>query len=282
MLTPCFRALCLCLLFLFSLPASAQETAPKKTYTVGIVPQHSASKVIEIWAPLFDKISRSTAYHFKVVTSKDIPEFEKNIKSSTYDFAYMNPYHFVVYNSSPGYKALAKQKDKVIQGIIVAHKNGGIESIDQLAGKKIAFPSPGAFAASILTRGSLLKAGVRFKPVYVSSHDSVYKTVSKGFFVAGGGVMRTLKNMDEKTQGNIKILWKSRGYTPHAFAANPSIPDNVAASFQQALINVINDDNGITILRNLSMPNGFVKAEDNDWDDVRELNINELESIKIE
>jgi phosphonate transport system substrate-binding protein len=282
MLTPCLRALYLCILLLFTLPVLAQETTPKKTYTVGIVPQHSASKVIKIWAPLFDKISQSTGHHFKVMTSKDIPEFEKNIKSSTYDFAYMNPYHFVVFNSSPGYRALAKQKDKEIHGIIVTHKTSEIKSIKQLSGKEIAFPSPGAFAASMLPRGSLLKAGVDFKPIYVSSHDSVYKAVSKGFFVAGGGIVRTLKNTDKNTRDNVRILWKSPGYTPHAFAVNPIVPNTIAISFQQALIDVINDDDGTVILGNLSMPKGFVTAEDKDWKDVRELNIIELDSINIE
>lgn len=276
------KALFLALFYLFPLTILAQETVSEKTYSVGIVPQHSASKVIRVWAPLFDKISSSTGYNFKVMTSKDIPEFEKKLKSSAYDFAYMNPYHFVVYNNSPGYRALAKQKNKEIHGILVTHKTSEIVSLKKLSGEKIAFPSPGAFAASILTRGSLLKADVSFKPIYVSSHDSVYKAVSKGFFVAGGGVMRTLKNMGEKTRKNIRILWKSPGYTPHAFAVNPSIPNRVAKSFQKALVDIINDDNGITILNNLSMPEGFVKAEDKDWDDVRELKIIGLDSIKIE
>jgi phosphonate transport system substrate-binding protein len=279
MITAYSRALLWLFLYSFSLTISAQEAVPEKTYTVGIVPQHSASKVIRIWAPLFDQISSSTGYNFKVITSKDIPEFEKKLESSTYDFAYMNPYHFVVYNNSPGYRALAKQKNKEIHGIIVTQKTSEIVSLKQLSGEKIAFPSPGSFAASILTRGSLLKEGISFEPVYVSSHDSVYKTVSKGFFTAGGGVVRTLKNMDEKTQKNIRILWKSPGYTPHAFAVNPNVPKKVAQSFQQALVDIINDDSKI-ILNNLGMHEGFVKAVDKDWDDVRELKIG-LNSVKI-
>lgn len=258
----------------------ADTSVEQRIYTVGIVPQHAASKIVKKWTPLLNKVNQLTGYSFKVKTSKNIPEFENKLAASVYDFAYMNPYHFVVYNEKPGYIALNRQTGKKIHGILVAHRDSPISTINELSGNQLAFPSPGAFAASILTRGSLIKENIKFDSTYVSSHDSVYKTVSKKIFVAGGGVMRTLNNMDEETRNQLKVLWKSPGYTPHAIAVHHRVPEYIRVSFQQALTKLATDEEGKEILRKLSMKGGFSIANDKDWDDVRSLKVSILNSNK--
>ena len=123
-----------------------------------------------------------------------------NLSKGKYDIAYMNPYHFVVFNDSVGYRALARQKDKRIKGIVVVNANSTITSLDDLNGKQIAFPSPAAFAATIIPSAYLKQQGVIFTPRYVHSHDSVYLNVQRGFFNAGGGIIRTLNGVDENTR----------------------------------------------------------------------------------
>ena len=65
--------------------------------------------------------------------------------------------------------------------------------------------------------------GIRFEPSYVSSHDSVYLAVYRGLYLAGGGVMRTFLNAPPEVRDQLRILWTTEGYTPHAVAALPSV-----------------------------------------------------------
>ena len=83
----------------------------------------------------------------------------------------MNPYHYVVASESPGYQAFAKVADKKIRGIFIVRKDSEISNLEGLSGATLAFPSPAAFAASILPRSELKNRGINFTPKYVNSHD---------------------------------------------------------------------------------------------------------------
>ena len=246
-----------------------------KEYTFGIVPQQSAKKLARLWGPIMAKLSEESGITLKFATAKNIPTFEKRLAAGEYDFAYMNPYHFTVFNESPGYKAIARQEGKSIQGIVVVHKDSDLASLEELEGSTLAFPSPAAFAASLLPQAKLNNNDIAFKPRYVSSHDSVYLSVSRGLMPAGGGVMRTFNNTTPEVRENLKVFWKTKKYTPHAFAAHPSVPKEHALALQNALIELKKSESGTTLLGNIKFK-GVEEAVDNDWDDVRALKITAL------
>jgi phosphonate transport system substrate-binding protein len=106
----------------------------------------------------------------------------------------------------------------------------------------------------------------------VRSHDSVYLTVSKGLYPAGGGIQRTFNNMPESIRQQLRILWKTPGYTPHAFAVHPRLPAAVVRDTASALIAMSTNEEGGNLLKNLNF-NPIGSAKDEDWDDVRELGI---------
>lgn len=246
-----------------------------KVYTFGIVPQQSASRLAQQWGPILDHISAQTGDKIVFSTASDIPTFEQRLEQGDYDFAYMNPYHYSVYSELTGYLAIAKAKDKLIKGIIVVRKDSGITSIEQLANTTLAFPSPAAFAASILTRGALAQSDIPFKPEYVSSHDSVYLSVAKGFYPAGGGIFRTFNSLPSETRDQLTPIYVTEGYTPHAIAVHPRVSEKTRQEVSQALYKLENDPVTLEQLSALNIK-GFVPAQDQDWDDVRRLNINLL------
>lgn len=247
-----------------------------QTLTFGVVPQQSASRLAQQWGPLVEELSRQTGYQIEFSTAPNIPEFEHRLLNGEYDFAYMNPYHYTVYSRQPGYQALAKAKGKMIKGIIVARKTDQITSLTQLEGKRLAFPSPAAFAATVLTQSDLHTAAVEFSADYVSSHDSVYLSVAKGFYPAGGGVVRTFKSLPEDIKAQLEPIWTTKPYTPHAIAYHPRLSKQQAEMVQHALTHLDQSQDGKLRLKPLNIK-GFEHATDSDWDDVRALNITVLE-----
>jgi phosphonate transport system substrate-binding protein len=151
------------------------------------------SKLASLWGPIFEHIQQKTGITVRFATAPNIPIFEKRLEAGEYDFAYMNPYHYVVFSKAPGYRALNKARDKKIKGIIVVRKDSKLNNLKDLNNNALAFPAPAAFAASILTRSAISAVGAEFTPKYVNSHDSVYCAVAKGIYPAGGGVLRTFK-----------------------------------------------------------------------------------------
>ena len=253
-------------------------TAESLNYSFGIVPQQSAEKLARLWGPILQLISKDTDFKVNFKTAPDIPSFEKRLAAGEYDFAYMNPYHYTVFNQTNGYLGLAKARDKRIKGILVVRKDSSIAQLADLDGSVLAFPAPAAFAASILSQSKLKMSGVNFKPRYVSSHDSVYRTVAKGLYPAGGGVIRTLNNVAPEIRDQLRVLWTSQGYTPHAIAVHPRVNKQDAQSLQQAILKLDLHADGASLLKGIKIK-GFEIARDSDWDDVRDLNLKEL-SIK--
>lgn len=248
------------------------------TLVFGIVPQQSAKKLASLWTPICNYLSQKTGHTIKFSTAKDIPTFEQRVLNGAYDIAYMNPYHYTVFHEKPGYEAIAHQADKRIKGIVVVAKDSDITSLDQLNNTTLAFPSPAAFAASVLPRAKMKSDGINFEPKYVSSHDSVYLNVSKGLFPAGGGVQRTFNNTSQAVRDSLRVLWTTPGYTPHAIAVKPGTSSATVDALKQAFIGMNTDPEGQALLQTIK----FAKlrlAINEDWDDVRALNITLLEHL---
>ena len=261
----------------FLMAAFLVKPAHSTEITFGVVPQQAAAKLARLWAPLLREIEGRSGVKLAFRTAPNIPTFEERVRRGEYDVAYMNPYHFVVFSETNGYKALAKRANVKIKGIIVVHKNSTATDLNSLQGARLSFPAPAAFAASVLPRAELRKQGISFTPQYVSSHDSVYRSVAKGLFPAGGGIVRTLNNVDPKTRNELRILWTTNGYTPHAIATHPRISADVRRKLLDAMVNLNEDDLGRRLLESLKFK-GIEPASDDDWDDVRALQLTELKS----
>lgn len=266
-----------CLLAILLISNSQAETN-QQTLTFGIVPQQSAAKLARMWTPLLENLSTQTGQRLQFSTAPDIPEFERRLANGDYDLAYMNPYHYTTFHRSPGYQAFAKQKDKQLKGIIVVHTDSQYQDPGEFTGQTLAFPSPAAFAASIITRAQFSNQEIPITPKYVSSHDSVYRAVAKGIYPAGGGVVRTLNGLEPEIREQLRILWTSDPYTPHALAAHPRVPADTVAAILAKMRQLDNTEQGRELLKGINFK-GIVTAEDADWDDIRKLNLDLLDGV---
>lgn len=249
-----------------SLPLNATET-----YKFGIVPQQNGSRLSKLWTPILEYLETKTGYKFQFATARNIPTYEKRLLDGKYDFAYMNPYHYVQYQNLAGYNAFAKAKEKRLKGILVVHKDSSYKNIEDLQNAEMAFPS-NAFAANLVPRAIMSRADISFSPKFVASHDSVYRNVARGRYPVGGGVMRTYRNTSPEYRDNLRILWTSDGYTPHAFAAHPRVPQHVIEDVQRAMLEMDRDPRGKALLKSIRLK-GIEVGQDMEWDDVRALNI---------
>ncbi|MGD8783740.1 MAG: phosphate/phosphite/phosphonate ABC transporter substrate-binding protein [Thioalkalispiraceae bacterium] len=248
-----------------------QVAQAKQQFRFGIVPQSSGSKLSRTWTPILAYLAKETGYDLEFATARNIPTFEKRLHDGKYDLAYMNPYHYTQVNSSTGYQAFAKAKNKRLKGILVVRKDSPYQDINDLSNKELAFPS-NAFAASQVPRAIFNGFGLNVTAKFVSSHDSVYRNVAKGRYPAGGGVMRTFKNAAPEIREQLRILWTSDGFTPHAFAAHPRVPNQAIERLQNAMLAMEQDPKGRVLLKSIRLK-GVEVGLDGEWNDVRALSI---------
>jgi phosphonate transport system substrate-binding protein len=260
--------------FIFLLVSTIIPTEPAdkdaRNYYFGIVPQQSPMRLVQLWLPTIEYLKRETGINIHFATKKSIPEFESCLASKAYDLAYMNPIHYVVFRKVGGYNALARDIGASLRGLIVVPRDSSVRTLSDLRGMTIAFPSPGAFAASILPRQELQSLKIAFAPSYVRSHDSVYLTVASGIFPAGGGISRTFNAMSTQIKSKLRVLHSTRDYPTHAIATRSDMPEADRRKLLLALQDMSRKANTALKLT------GIVKyglAKDADWKPIRALNI---------
>lgn len=208
--------------------------------TLGVVPQQSPLKLAKKWLQITEYLNQKTGLNIVFKTEKSIPLFEEKLYAGVYDIAYMNPYHFIVANSTQKYSAFIRAKKNIV-GIIVANDKKTFD-FNSLKNKTFLFPAPNAFAATLLPKYEL-KNKYNFdidkeaKVLYVNSHDSVYKGVSRQIGDFGGGIMRTYNNfLDKNDKDRINIVYKTSPYPSHPFASNPRISKDVIEKLTNAFL----------------------------------------------
>jgi len=238
---------------------------------MGIVPQQSPLKLQKVWQPIASYLSEKTGEKVIFKTEMSISKFENVLYNGRYDFAYMNPYHYVVAHKKQGYLAkLRATKD--IKGILVMHKDGTIKTLDDKQARYL-FPSPNAFAATLLTKYELIEnfkvdPKVLKKARYVNSHDSVYKAVSRGIGDIGGGIERTLNNLsDMQSKENLIIVHTTKAYPSHPFAFKPSLDKQVVQKIIEALLQMPE-----SLQKSLSIK-GLKKVDNSEYRSVKNLAI---------
>jgi phosphonate transport system substrate-binding protein len=242
--------------------ASVAEEGPE--YSFGVVPQWGTDRLLENWQPLVARLREDTGLNLKLDVTFSIPSFEKGFSEGDYDFAYMNPYHFVCAQRDQGYVPLIRDYDKQLTGILVASVTSDIEKIEDLQGKRIDFPSPNALGASLYMRALLARQfGIEFEPKFVKTHESVYLNVISGEAFAGGGVRRTLESQDPAIQQQLRVIYETPGVAPHPIAYHPRVPGEVVEKVQTAILALAKTEAGQELLAGIPMSQpGLAVRED--------------------
>ena len=212
----------------------------KADLIMGVVPQQGPLKLFNIWQPVANYLSKETGIKIRFRTEKSIQKFSETLYKGKYDFVYMSPLNFVLVNTKVKYDALARS-DKLIRGVLVMKKDATIKDLKK-NDARILFPSPAAFAATILIKYDLIeKFGFTDKQLenarYVNSHDSVYKGLFRGLGDLGGGIERTFNYTDNRPlHQKLHIIHKTKGYPTHPFAARATLSDDIKKKLTKALL----------------------------------------------
>lgn len=240
----------------------AALATPRSVY---VVPQLPASQIYVRWTPVLEAVGRQTGLCFDLHVAPTIPDFESSFLKGLPDFAFMNPYHQVMAHDAQGYIPLVADGKSKLEGIILVKADSPLVSIKQLEGKKMAFPAPNAFAASLLIRSLLARDGIDIDPVYVKSHNNVYRSIIVGDVVAGGGVNNTLEREPQEVREEVKILYRTPVFMPHPFSANPRVSPELRTKVAQAFIELAKTQSGRSMLDGIQIPEPVPVNYQNDY-----------------
>ena len=214
----------------------------KNLLTFEVVPQFPPSQLFSTWGPLLEKIGKKSGLCFELIIPKDIPEFEADFSRGRADFIYANPYHFLVALKKQKYSALLAEGKNFLSGLVVEKTSNPQTSLKSLNGKKVSFPSPNSFGASLLVRAEIAQKGITIQPVFVKTHSNVYRSVITGDAAAGGGLRSTLDSEPKEMQDQLKVIYTTQEFTPHPIATKPNVSASIRNAFLQSFMSCTDDE----------------------------------------
>lgn len=261
------------------LAATQGSPARGAEYTVGVVPQFDLRRIQAAWAPILERLSSGGGDGYRLVLEPDIPTFERALSAGAYDFAYMNPYHYVVASTRQGYRPLVRDIAAPLYGIVVVRRDSPITDVHMLDGKVVAFPAPNAMGAALIPRAEFARRfDISVRPVYVKSHTSAYMNALLGEAAAAGGIKSTLDAQAPEIREGLRILHETERHAPHPLAVHPRVPADAAERITAALLAFETDPAGRALLAEIPVKH-LGPAVDADYEKLRSLG---LEAFYVE
>jgi phosphonate transport system substrate-binding protein len=188
----------------------------------------------------------------------------------------MNPYHAIIGHDREGYEPIIRDVGRSLYGIIVVKKDSPFNAIEDLDGKKVAFPAPNALGAALIPRAEFSrKYNIDVEEMYVGSHSSVYLNVALGLAAAGGGVQKTLSQQPEQITSQLRIISKTQEVPPHPITAHKRVPDEVKQAVSDAFLKIAATEQGAKLLKKIPMVSAG-KASIQDYQLLNEMKLDEF------
>jgi len=260
-----------CLLMVFTEVAVLAD----ETLTLGVFPRRNSGVTMKMFKPLAKYLTDETGIKIKLETAKNFPAFWKNVKAKRYDIAHFNQLHYLMSKDLVGYKVFAKNEEfgkSIIAPAIVVRKDSGIETLQDLKGKKIIFGGGRlAMIAYVGNKNILHDAGLTDES-YTSmigknppnAAMAVYFKKADAAGIGDVGLsIPMLKKKIEIDQMKLLTIGKSQPHIPWVYKSSmkQDVKQKIGAAFEK-----LNDTpEGKKILKKAGMT-GMAIAKDSDYD----------------
>ena len=248
--------------------------AAQQAHSFYVLHQRTVALTAQYWNPILTHVSRKSGVPLELKLAKTAQEGNAMAESGKYDFLYTNHF-FTPERDRLGYKVIARPAGPGIMSQIVVPANSPMKSLQDLDGKEVGFVSPDGFTGYWLPYDALLRADVNVKVVFTGNQEasSAQLRVNK---IAAAGVNSSVMARYSRREGfEYRALWTSEMYQDLCIMANPKLPAAKVAAVKAALINMVHDPEGRSILEagadllKSSGELGFVAAQDRDYDNYR-------------
>jgi len=122
---------------LLGMPAYS-TAAEKGAYVFGVLPSAPPVDTHTLWAPFIERLSREAGIGIRLKVYEKMSAFEQDLSAGVPDFIFASPLQAVVAHEAQGYLPLVRGS-RLVSAEIFVRNDSPIKTVDDLAGKKIAF-----------------------------------------------------------------------------------------------------------------------------------------------
>lgn len=244
--------------------------ARAESYSFGVLSQRSAVLTAEHWNPILDYAARKAGVTLNLKVARTAPESNAATARGEYDFVYSNTI-FLPAIAAQNYQVILQPRTEAIAGQIVTLEASPFQSLRDLDGKVVGFPSKAAFVGYAVPMDHLLREGIRVEPVFGGNQEGVMAQLKAGRIGAAGVNSQVMAAFAAREGVKYRVLWESEPYHNLPVAVHPRVPKAVAQAVQKAIAGMNDDREGNAILEAAARvigqkpPLGFLPATQADY-----------------
>ena len=238
-------------------PALSPGGGGQTMYVVGVHPLHNPQRLLELYGPLVDEINAGMPeVELRLEASRDYQDYERKLYGGHFHFALPNPYQ-TVRALDRGYRVFGKMApDQDFRGLILVRRDAGIERVDDLKGRAVAYPAPTALAATLLpqhylhTRGLDVNRDIDNR--YVGSQESAIEVLRRGQVAAAATwpvPWEAYRARHPDVAQELLVKWETAPLVNNGWVVRGDVPAADAQRFAALLFGLHQGERGRALLR---------------------------------
>jgi phosphonate transport system substrate-binding protein len=202
----------------------------------GVYPYLTPTQIVETFTPLKEHIARTLGRPVAMVSAADFPTFIERTRKGEYDIIFTAPHMGRLAEKRDGYGRVA-QTGYQITATVVARKDGNINSLDDLRGRKIAVGSRDSMTHQIIEKdlykkGMLLGREVQFVE---TSFSNLTQAVLRKEVDAGVTGKSVYESASEELRRDLKVIYQAAPAPGFLVMAHSRLGDASLRRLQGAL-----------------------------------------------
>jgi phosphonate transport system substrate-binding protein len=257
-------------------PASAQQVENPTIIRLALVPDETASTIIQNALPLKRYLERALRRDVELIVTTDYSSMIEAVRFDRIEVAYFGPLSYVLAKSkAPGIEPFAVGVSKgspTYKSVIIARTDGPVKSLADIKGRTMGYGDFASTGSHLIPRALLahkdLIGGTDYKFVHLGAHDAVARAVQSGQVQAGGLSQEIFKSLVAKGSidaNKVTVLAESDPIPNYPIAMQGYLAPELKAAIKAAFLE-LNDKEILKTFR----AEGFVATDDKAYDILRE------------
>lgn len=252
----------------------------EEVITMGFVPMRDGDKLVESVKPLADMLSEELGTKVEGFTATNYVGVVEGLGSGQVDFGIIPPFAYVLANQESDAQviltAINNKGEAKYRAQFLVRKDSGISSFADIKGKRVAFVDPSSTSGYLFPGAHLISEGIDIEKdidyMYSGGHDKSLQLLLNGDVdVAITFVDARERYVDEfPTAMEETELLGYTDYIPNiSVTTRGDMDSELQGKIQEALLKIINSEEGGELFQELFNMFGFEKATDADYEIIR-------------
>lgn len=247
-----------------------------KTLQVALLPDETPSTIIKNNQGLVKYLQDKLGKDVELVVTTDYSSMIEAVSNGRLDLAYFGPLSYVLAKTKSDiepFAALKKGGKATYKSVIITNTNSGVNSLEEAAGKTVAFGDQASTSSHLIPKSMLAAKGLQpkknYQEAFVGSHDAVALAVQNNNAQVGGlsqPIFESLIARKVIDSNKVKVLAESKPFPQYPWTMRSDLNPELKAKIRSAFVDMKDKE----VLKPFKA-DGFAAIEDKDYNVVRDL-----------